>query len=216
MADRKAKMRARLQQKSRAMNLKYAADNLRCDRKVVITACLNHPGALIYCLDDKLRAELTGLSRAQLEALLETADEDMLPKLAEPVSEEQLEFEQLDFEAVLAQEKAEAALGASNAGGAGASGGIAGAPEPQQEAEADPEVEAEVDPEPEPEPEPGPAIDQSVEVDISVEVESAPDADATRDMNVCVRNAAGGARKRPMFPHEIDALAGRTPSIEEA
>ena len=37
MADRKAMMRARLQQKSRAMNLKYASDDLRRDRKVVIT-----------------------------------------------------------------------------------------------------------------------------------------------------------------------------------
>ena len=73
MADRMAKMKARLQQKSRAMNLKFAADNLRCDRKVVITACLNHPGALIYCLDAKLRAELTGLSRKQLGVLLATA-----------------------------------------------------------------------------------------------------------------------------------------------
>lgn len=119
---RKAKMRARLQQKSRAMNLKYAADNLRRDRKVVITACLNHPGSLIYCLDEKLRAELTGLSRKQLQDLLETADEDMLPKEEAPKSREQKEFEELDFEAVLRQEKADGLLVAGGGGGGGGGG----------------------------------------------------------------------------------------------
>ena len=114
---RKAKTRARLQQKSRAMNLKYAADSLRRDRKVVITACLNHPGSLIYCLDEKLRAELTGLSRKQLQDLLETADEDMFPKEEAPKSQEQKEFEELDFEAVLRQEKADGLLFAAGGGG---------------------------------------------------------------------------------------------------
>ena len=47
MGDRKAMMRARLQQKSRAMNLKFAADELRCDRRVVITAMLNYPGVCV-------------------------------------------------------------------------------------------------------------------------------------------------------------------------
>jgi hypothetical protein len=125
MADaRKAKMKARLQQKSRAMNLKFAADELRRDRKVVITACLNHPGSLIYCLDDALRTELTGLSRKQLEALLETADEDMLPKPEAPISQEQKDFEELDFEAVLRQEKASGLLvpGGGGGGGHGAGG----------------------------------------------------------------------------------------------
>ena len=61
-------MRARLQQKSRSLNLKYASDDLRRDRKVVITAVLNHPGALVYCLDEALRTELTGLRRAQLHS----------------------------------------------------------------------------------------------------------------------------------------------------
>ena len=118
MADaRKAKMRARLQQKSRAMNLKYAADSLRRDRKVVITACLNHPGSLIYCLDEKLRTELTGLSRKQLQDLLETADEDMLTKEEAPKSQEQKDFEELDFEAVLRQEKADGLLFAAGGGG---------------------------------------------------------------------------------------------------
>ncbi len=72
--------RARLKQKSRAISLKFAAPELRKDRKVVITAMLNHPGSLVYCLDDDLRAELQGKSKQQLQALLETADEDMLPK----------------------------------------------------------------------------------------------------------------------------------------
>ena len=72
MSNRKAKMQARLQQKSRAMNLKYASDDLRRDRKVVITACLNHKGALVYCLDEKLKEELTGLSRDALQVSLRT------------------------------------------------------------------------------------------------------------------------------------------------
>ena len=105
MADRKAKMQARLKQKSRAMNLKYASDELRRDRKVVLTAVLNHKGALVYCLDEELRKELQPLGRAQLEKLLETADQDMVRKLEAPESAEQLEFEELDFETVLAQEK---------------------------------------------------------------------------------------------------------------
>jgi hypothetical protein len=82
--------RIRLQQKARAINLKYASDELRKDRKVVITAMLNHPGCLVYCLDEKLKTELNGLSKSQLQALLETADEDMKPKLkdeAEPLDD---------------------------------------------------------------------------------------------------------------------------------
>ena len=62
--------RARLKQKSRAISLKFAAPELRKDRKVVITAMLNHPGSLVYCLDDDLRAELQGKSKQQLQALL--------------------------------------------------------------------------------------------------------------------------------------------------
>jgi hypothetical protein len=77
MADRKARMHARLKQKSRSFNLKYAAEELRRDRKVVITACLNHPGALVYCLDAELRKELEGLPRKKLQELLDTADEDV-------------------------------------------------------------------------------------------------------------------------------------------
>ena len=74
-------MQARLKQKSRSLNLKHASDDLRRDRRVVLTAALNHPGALVYCLDDALKAELTGLSRQQLNELLQTADEDMFPQL---------------------------------------------------------------------------------------------------------------------------------------
>jgi len=70
-------VRARLKAKSRALALQHASDDLRKDRKLVITAMLNHPGALVYCLDEDLKNELRGLSRAQLEVLLETADEDM-------------------------------------------------------------------------------------------------------------------------------------------
>lgn len=138
-AARKAKMRARLQQKSRAMNLKYAADSLRRDRKVVITACLNHPGSLIYCLDDDLRAELTGLSRKQLEDLLETADEDMLPKSEPPKSQEQKEFEELDFEAVLRQEKADGLLVAGRAAGGGGHRDGGGASDEDGQAMVEPE-----------------------------------------------------------------------------
>ena len=78
-SQRSAMTRARLKQKTRAISIKYATEELRKDRKVVITAMLNHPGALVYCLDEDLKAELQGLSRPQLQALLETADEDMLP-----------------------------------------------------------------------------------------------------------------------------------------
>eukprot|EP01048_Picozoa_sp_COSAG05_P009256 COSAG05_NODE_747_length_7566_cov_10.990759_4_plen_148_part_00 len=120
MADRKAKMQARLQQKSRAMNLKYASDDLRRDRKVVITACLNHKGALVYCLDEELKKELTGLGREQLQRLLETADEDMLPKEPEPESEELAELEAQDFESLLAQEKLDGPLQHGPGGGGGA------------------------------------------------------------------------------------------------
>jgi len=77
---RQAIQRARLKQKTRAISIKYATEELRKDRKVVITAMLNHPGALVYCLDEELKAELHGLSRPQLQALLETADEDSLPQ----------------------------------------------------------------------------------------------------------------------------------------
>ena len=135
-AARRAKTRARLQQKSRAMNLKYAADSLRRDRKVVITACLNHPGSLIYCLDEKLREELTGLSRKQLEDLLETADEDMLQARLQqeaPKSQEQREFEELDFEAVLRQEKEDGLLVAGGGGGGGGGSARGGPPGDEDE-----------------------------------------------------------------------------------
>ena len=69
---RQAQTRARLKQKTRAISIKYATEELRKDRKVVITAMLNHPGALVYCLDEDLKAELQGLSRPQLQVLLET------------------------------------------------------------------------------------------------------------------------------------------------
>ena len=198
MADRKAKMKARLQQKSRAMNLKYAADALRCDRKVVITACLNHPGALIYCLDDKLRAELTGLSRKKLEELLETADVDMLPKLDAPVSDEQREFEELDFETVLAQEKADGPLGTRCASGGDAAAAAEVEPEPAPAAVEAAAVAAV-------------AVDESVEVDASVEVESAsePDALAAKRAAIAAREAAAQEEAAPMG-------AASAPSIEEA
>lgn len=140
-AARRAKTRARLQQKSRAMNLKYAADSLRRDRKVVITACLNHPGSLIYCLDEKLREELTGLSRKQLEDLLETADEDMLQARLQqeaPKSQEQREFEELDFEAVLRQEKEDGLLVAGGGGGGSAGGRRPGDGDERSTAEPEP------------------------------------------------------------------------------
>ena len=119
--DNKALMRARLKQKSRALNLKYASDDLRRDRNVVITACLNHKGALVYCLDEKLKEELTGLNRAALERLLATADEDTQKRRKEPEpptyeeQQQQEEFEALDFEAVLAQEKAAMRVGKEKA-----------------------------------------------------------------------------------------------------
>jgi len=116
---RQRKMRARLQQKSRSLNLKYASDDLRRDRKVVITAVLNHPGALVYCLDEALRTELTGLRRAQLQELLKTADADMVAKPAEPMSAEQRDLEALDFETMLRQAKEEdAAIAAAAAAAA--------------------------------------------------------------------------------------------------
>lgn len=77
-------VRARLKAKSRALALQHASEDLRKDRKLVITAMLNHPGALVYCLDEDLKNELRGLSRAQLEVLLETADEDMAASRKKP------------------------------------------------------------------------------------------------------------------------------------
>ena len=52
---RNDKARQRLKNKSRSLNLKYASDDLRRDRKVVLTAMLNHPGSLVHCLDEDMK-----------------------------------------------------------------------------------------------------------------------------------------------------------------
>lgn len=64
---RQNKMRERLKQKSRSLNLKWASDELRRDRKVVLTAMLNHPGSLVHCLDEDMKKEFEGLSRQELQ-----------------------------------------------------------------------------------------------------------------------------------------------------
>lgn len=70
---------ARLRQKLRVHALRDASDDLRRDREVVITACLNHGvGALVHCSDEALKAELRGLSKSQLRELLRRAN-DPLP-----------------------------------------------------------------------------------------------------------------------------------------
>ena len=74
--------RARLQQKLRVHSLQYAAEPLRRDREVVISACLNHGlGALQHCTDPELVAELQGLKRGQLKDLLATS---YTPKRLDP------------------------------------------------------------------------------------------------------------------------------------
>ena len=70
---------ARLRQKLRVHALRHASDDLRKDREVVITACLNHGvGALVHCSDEALKSELRGLSKCQLRELLRRAN-DPLP-----------------------------------------------------------------------------------------------------------------------------------------
>jgi len=74
-SERAWKAKQRLLQKQRAHSLQYAGDELRHNRTVVITAMLNHPGALMHCLDEDLIKELKGKSRGQLQKLLDIEEE---------------------------------------------------------------------------------------------------------------------------------------------
>ena len=72
----RSRTQARLRQKLRVHALQYASEDLRHDREIIITACLNHGvGALQHCNDEKLKKELQGLSKAQLRELLKTAND---------------------------------------------------------------------------------------------------------------------------------------------